>query len=49
MIKHLHEHASACSLGKELHLYKNQIGDVGAEKLAAALPSLTNLRDAWLN
>ena len=33
---------------KDLNLYGNQIGDTGAEKLAQALPHLTNLKAAWL-
>ena len=33
---------------KELNLYGNQIGDIGAEKLAEALPHLTNLTVACL-
>ena len=35
-------------LAKELNLYGNQIGDIGAEKLAETLPNLTNLTVAWL-
>jgi len=42
---HLDLHS--CSV-KTLNLYGNEIGDIGAEKLAEALPSLTNLKDAWL-
>ena len=33
---------------KDLDLSANQIGDAGAEKLAEALPTLTNLTVAWL-
>ena len=33
---------------KNLRLDDNQIGDAGAEKLAQALPALTNLTVAWL-
>jgi len=43
---HLDLHS--CSV-QELWLAGNQIGDIGAEKLAAALPSLVNLKDAWLD
>ena len=39
----------ACiDLAKKLELYENQIGDIGAEKLATALLQLTNLTVAWL-
>ena len=39
----------ACvGLAKTLNLWKNQIADIGAEKVAEALPSLTNLKVAWL-
>ena len=34
---------------KELNLYGNKIGDVGAEKLATALPSLANLQNLDLS
>ena len=38
----------ACiDLGKALMLHENQIGDPGAEKLAQALPALTNFTVAW--
>jgi len=43
---HLHLHSC---LVKELLLAGNQIGDTGAAKLAEALPSLVNLKDAWLD
>jgi len=43
---HLDLHS--CSV-KTLSLFNNKIGDIGAEKLAAALPSLVNLNDAWLD
>ena len=39
----------ACiDLAKELWLSENKFGDIGAEKLAEALPHLTNLEVAWL-
>ena len=39
----------ACiDLVKTLWLFQNKIGDIGAEKLAEALPHLTNLEVAWL-
>ena len=41
-------HVSCSDLAKELLLTSNNIGDVGAEKLADALPHLTNLRESWL-
>ena len=37
------------NLGKELNLYRNNIGDEGAQARAAALPQMTNLKDPWLN
>ena len=43
---HLDLHS--CSV-KTLYLHMNKIGDTGAEKLAAALPSLPNLNDARLD
>ena len=33
---------------KGLHLDENKIGDMGAEKLAEALPGLANLAETWL-
>ena len=39
----------ACTdLAKVLKLEFNQIGDIGAEKLAEALPKLKKLTVAWL-
>ena len=36
------------ALAKKLSLAFNQIGDIGAEKLAETLPHVTNLTVAWL-
>lgn len=39
-----------CSrLAKELQLDDNKISDMGAEKIAEALPKLTNLKDPLLD
>ena len=40
--------AVCAALAKELRLDSNNIGDIGAEKLAGALPNLTNLKETWL-
>ena len=40
--------AACIDLAKILTLSDNKIGDVGAERLAEALPHLTNLEVAWL-
>ena len=41
-------HDSCSDLAKELILQNNKIGDMGAEKLADALPHLANLTESWL-
>ena len=40
--------AACIDLAKTLNLSTNKIGDIGAERLAEALPHLTNLKVAWL-
>ena len=47
-IDFLHLDLHSCSV-KNLELGYNNIGDTGAAKLAAALPNLVNLNDAWLD
>ena len=37
------------ALVKELNLNDNKIGDIGAEKLAGALPNLKNLTETWFD
>ena len=41
-------YAVCAALAKELDLRYSKIGDIGAEKLAGALPNLTNLKETWL-
>ena len=41
-------HVACASLAKKLFLYDNKIGDMGAGKLAEALPKLANLEEPWL-
>ena len=42
-------HVVCSGLAKELQLQYNKIGDAGAEKIAEALPKLTNLQDPRLD
>ena len=38
-----------CDLLQELNLAGHGIGDIGAQKIAEALPNLTNLTASWLH